>query len=160
MPGAHPKAQLVADTAIATLYLDDEEDHRGGVKRLLYMVMMAERCLPNRLPDLRTQDQPESPLARGNTSYAPSKRQGPRTLNPSTPGAARPAGAHPIRGHQSSRGLRSPTHPKVLPAPLARAGVARTCRLVIRNRMPPTASMGMARKSSTAVSARIQTEAG
>lgn len=49
--------------------------------------------------------------------------------------------------------------PPQLPARCLGCGQASTCRLVIRNRIPPTVSMGMARKSSIA-EPRTKTEVG
>lgn len=95
---------------------------------------MVERCLPNRFPTWRTHAQPESLTCARPSLY---------------PAATSLAWASPHLRQLIWKvlGLLIPPQP---PARCPGCGQASTCRLVIRNRIPPTVSMGMARKSSTA----------
>lgn len=51
-------------------------------------------------------------------------------------------------------------HPPQPPARCLALGQAHTCRLVIRNKIPPTVSMGMARKSRKAESGTVKDTGG
>lgn len=110
---------------------------------------MVERCLPNRFPTWRTDDQPESPTYSWK-QCAPSLCQAiiiPRPLSTHShhPGSGQP----PTEAADVDKcfAVLIPPQP---PARCLGCGQASTCRLVIRNRIPPTESMGMARKSSIA----------
>lgn len=119
MPGAYSQGPTSGgDTGDATLYLDDEEDRRGGVKRLRAVHGDdTERCLPN---SSRSGEHRTSPSHHSPKETLPMRPASVRPVRGThTPGSCRSAGAHPIRGHQSSRLAPPPPHPKVLPGALA-----------------------------------------
>lgn len=89
----------------------------------LYMVMMVERCLPNRFPIWRTQDQPESLTRPWKHFLCAPQASGPRTRNPLHTRSRRSGWGPPHQRPPKQRGLAPPPPtPRSCQAPSARAG--------------------------------------
>ena len=89
----------------------------------MYMVMMVERCLPNRFPIWRTQDQPESLTRPWKHFLCAPQASGPRTRNPLHTRSRRSGWGPPHQRPPKQRGLAPPPPtPRSCQAPSARAG--------------------------------------
>lgn len=152
-------SQRQGTQAIATLYLDDEKDCRGGVKCSVVHGDDGRAVFAKQVPDLENTGPAQ--VTHSPVKHFPCTQQasGPHTQTPLHPRSCHSSWGPRHQRPPKQQGLRLPRPPQG-PARCPRPGRAHTCRLVIRNRMPPTASMGMARKSSTAESASIRDRGG